>query len=75
MDRPDHAIKNQLAAVLDVPGLNYRLHRYEESYKRMPQRMILGSETASTLSSRGIYKFPVEQTKGAMYEDAQCCLL
>lgn len=39
----------------------------------MPQRMILGSETASTLSSRGIYKFPVEQTKGAMYEDAQCC--
>ena len=39
----------------------------------MPQRMILGSETASTISSRGVYKFPVEQTKGAMYEDAQCC--
>ena len=73
MDRPDHAMKNQFAAVLDVPGLNYRLHRYEESYKRMPQRMILGSETASTISSRGVYKFPVEQTKGAMYEDAQCC--
>ena len=73
MDRPDYAMKNQFAAVLDVPGLNYRLHRYEESYKRMPQRMILGSETASTISSRGVYKFPVEQTKGVMYEDAQCC--
>ena len=73
MDRPDHAMKNQFAAVLDVPGLNYRLHRYEESYKRMPQRMILGSETASTISSRGVYIFPVEQTNGAMYEDAQCC--
>ena len=73
MDRPDHAMKNQFAAVLDIPGLNYRLHRYVDSYKQMPQRMILGSETASTISSRGVYKFPVEPTKGAMYDDAQCC--
>lgn len=72
MDRPDHAMKNQFAAVLDIPGLNYRLHRYVDSYKQMPQRMILGSETASTISSRGVYKFPVEPTKGAMYDDAQC---
>ncbi len=72
MDRPDHAIKNQFAAVLDVPGLNYRLHRYEDSYKRMPQQYILGSETASTISSRGVYKFPVEHTKGAQYDDTQC---
>ena len=72
MDQPDNAMKNQFAAVLDVPGLNYRLHRYVESYKRMPQRFILGSETASTVSSRGVYKFPVEPTKGKEYDDAQC---
>ena len=72
MDQPDNAMKNQFAAVLDVPGLNYRLHRYVESYKRMPQRFILGSETASTVSSRGVYKFPVEPTKGKEYGDAQC---
>ncbi len=72
MDQPDNAMKNQFAAVLDVPGLNYRLHRYVESYKRMPQRFILGSETASTVSSRGVYKFPVEPTKGKKYDDGQC---
>ena len=72
MDQPDNAMKNQFAAVLDVPGLNYRLHRYVESYRRMPQRFILGSETASTVSSRGVYKFPVEPTKGKEYDDAQC---
>ena len=72
MDQPDNAMKNQFAAVLDVPGLNYRLHRYVESYRRMPQRFILGSETASTVSSRGVYKFPVEPTKGKEYDDGQC---
>ncbi|MBQ8423192.1 MAG: DUF4982 domain-containing protein [Coprobacter sp.] len=72
MDQPDNAMKNQFAALLDVPGLNYRLHRYEESYKRMPQQLILGSETASTISSRGVYKFPVEKTQNKQYDDAQC---
>ncbi len=72
MDQPDNAMKNQFAAVFDVPGLNYRLPRYVESYRRMPQRVILGSETASTVSSRGVYKFPVELTKSKEYDDAQC---
>ena len=72
MDQPDNAMKNQFAAVLDVPGLNYRLPRYVESYRCMPQRVILGSETASTVSSRGVYKFPVELTKSKEYDDAQC---
>jgi TonB-dependent SusC/RagA subfamily outer membrane receptor len=33
--------------------------------------VILGSETASTVSSRGIYKFPVELAKGKTYDDNQ----
>jgi len=51
-------------AILDIPGLNYRTHLYHEAYEKFPQGFILGSETASTVSSRGIYKFPVK--KGAM---------
>ena len=34
--------------------------------------MILGSETTSTVSSRGVYKLPVEKKSDAKYEDHQC---
>ncbi len=60
MDRIDNAIKSGFAQVMDVVGLNYRLHRYDHALKNVPQGFILGSETASTVSSRGVYKFPVE---------------
>ena len=53
------------------PGLNYRAHRYVESYKNLPQNIILGSETASTVSSRGVYKFPVEKRASVKYDDHQ----
>ena len=56
---------------MDVPGLNYRVHLYEEAYEKFPQGFILGSETASTVSSRGIYKFPVEKASMKQYEDFQ----
>ena len=58
--------------MIDILGLNYRTQRYKESYDQLPQNLILGSETASTVSSRGVYKFPVEDKKGAKYEDHQC---
>ncbi len=57
---------------MDIPGLNYRVHLYEEAYDRFPQGFVLGSETASTVSSRGVYKFPVEIKSNTMYEDGQC---
>ncbi len=72
MDRIDNALKNNFAAILDIPGFNYKPHRYEEAFKTLPQGMILGSETASTVSSRGVYKFPVELTKEKLYPDNQC---
>lgn len=72
MDQVNATMESGFGAVLDVPGLNYRLHLYDEAYEKFPQGMILGSETASTVSSRGIYKFPVEQAKMKQYDDFQC---
>lgn len=71
MDVPDAVVNNNMAAVLDVPGFNYRPHKYQENYKKLPQELILGSETASTVSSRGVYKFPVERRSMQKYDDHQ----
>lgn len=72
MDQPDNVvIATNMAAMMDVAGFNYRPHRYAENYLRLPQQIILGSETASTVSSRGVYKFPVERRSMAKYDDHQ----
>lgn len=71
MDAADAVMKNSMAAILDVPGFNYRPFKYIGNYAKLPQRMILGSETASTVSSRGVYKFPVERRSMAKYPDHQ----
>jgi beta-galactosidase len=31
--------------LLDVPGLNYRVHLYDEAFAKFPQGFILGSES------------------------------
>ncbi|WP_020214561.1 DUF4982 domain-containing protein [Flavobacterium rivuli] len=72
MDQVKQTMQSGFGSVLDIPGLNYRVHLYEEAYKSFPQGFILGSETASTVSSRGIYKFPVVQAKEKQYDDLQC---
>lgn len=72
MDRVDNAMKTGFARVMDVPGFNYRLHKYEKGLKELPQGFLLGSETASTVSSRGVYKFPVDIAAGKKYADGQC---
>ena len=69
MDQVETVMNNGFGAIMDVPGLNYRLHLYDEAYERFPQGFILGSETASTVSSRGKYKFPVEKHKHKTYDD------
>lgn len=71
MDGPDAVINNNFAAVMDVAGFNYRPFKYQEAYRKLPQQIILGSETASTVSSRGVYKFPVERKAMAVYDDHQ----
>lgn len=59
MDQIRAVLDNGFAAALDIPGFNYKPQFYDDAYERLPQRLILGSETASTVSSRGVYHFPV----------------
>ena len=72
MDQVDCVMDNGFAAQLDIPGFNYRANRYEEAYTRLPQNIMLGSETSSTVSSRGVYKLPARLRAGALYDDHQC---
>ena len=44
---------------MDVPGFNYRVYKYNRNVAQLPKGFLLGSETASTVSSRGVYKLPV----------------
>lgn len=71
MDYGFIVLENNFAAAMDVVGFNYRLHVYQDAYKKLPQQIVLGSETASTVSSRGVYKFPVERKAMAKYDDHQ----
>ena len=71
MDQPHNVVYNNMAAMMDVAGFNYRPWHYGNSYQALPQQIILGTETASTVSSRGVYKFPVKRRSMATYDDHQ----
>jgi len=71
MDQIKYVLKNDFARDVDIPGINYNTWNYADARATWTQGMILGSETASTVSSRGAYKFPVELLKGAVYDDHQ----
>lgn len=71
LDRGDAAIWSGVFQATDVPGFNYRLHLYQKGHDNSPSGMVLGTETCSTVSSRGVYKFPVEENHGDAYEDGQ----
>ena len=55
------AIKNGLAAQVDIQGFNYKAMNYEEVLKAHPDWMILGAETSSCVSSRGVYHLPIQK--------------
>ena len=63
MDQIGSVLDNGFAASLDIPGFNYKPQYYKKAFEALPQKMILGSETASTVSSRGVYHFPVSFEK------------
>ncbi len=71
MDQFDAVVDNGFAAQFDIAGFNYKPTRYDTAYAKLPQNLILGSETASTVSSRGIYHFPVEQGASKLHPDNQ----
>lgn len=57
---------NGFSEALDVMGFNYQPQMYAIFHQRYPHQPVFGSETASCVSSRGQYYFPVswEKTKG-----------
>ena len=72
MDQPDGGIAYGMSSVLDIPGFNYKPYRYGQLLPLLPQGLLLGTETASTVSSRGVYHFPVEKAMQKTTEDHQC---
>ena len=72
MDQVDCILENGFADMIDIPGINYRTFRYREVFDSLSKGFVLGSETASTVSSRGVYKLPVMKRYGALYDDQQC---
>ncbi|MFI3254905.1 MAG: glycoside hydrolase family 2 TIM barrel-domain containing protein [Eubacteriales bacterium] len=60
INNPTKAIELGFCDVVDVVGFNYQGNNYEKYLKEHPNWIILGSETASTVSSRGVYHFPPE---------------
>ena len=71
MDQFDAVLGNGFAARLDVAGFNYKVGRYTEALDLLPQGLILGAETASTVSSRGTYHFPVKVAHTQLHPDHQ----
>lgn len=71
-DRVDDAFKAGTMSGMDVPGFNYRVHKYDELFPKLLQGFLLGSETASTVSSRGTYLFPVKLSDSELTADGQC---
>ena len=58
------AASQDYAKTIDVYGFNYKPHLYQEFVDAHPGQPVLGSETSSCISTRGYYRFPVEEEKG-----------
>ena len=71
MDQFDAVLGNGFAARLDIAGFNYKVGRYTEACRLLPQGLVLGAETASTVSSRGAYHFPVIVGYDRLHPDHQ----
>lgn len=63
------AYKTAYHLVNDVYGFNYKPFAYEDFHKRYPNQPVIGAETASCVSTRGYYQFPVEEDKGKGWVD------
>lgn len=67
-----NAIKNGFGEILDIVGFNYKPFAYADTHKEHPNYCLYGSETASTVSSRGKYHIPVLETNNPFHEDFHC---
>ena len=64
----------ECAQNLDTVGYNYSERLYNEHHETYPEWKIYGSETSSTIQSRGIYHFP-ESLMLVTFSDGQCSCL
>ena len=71
LNNHNDAIRTGFADELDIVGFNYKPTDYLAKHKKYPNYLLLGSETASTISSRGEYKFPATECKSPWYNDYQ----
>lgn len=62
---------NGFQTAVDIVGYNYKPEEYAKLHAAHPQLVIQGSETASTVSSRGEYFFPVSDDKATGRADFQ----
>ena len=58
------AASQPYAETIDLYGFNYKPHLYASFRDSHPGKPLYGSETASCISTRGYYRFPVEEEKG-----------
>ena len=61
----------KVADYIKIAGYNYAERLYDEHHKAHPDWVIYGSETASTVRSRGVYHFPAD-TSLLTHDDQQC---
>ena len=59
---------------IETVGYNYTERLYDEHHAKHPDWIIYGSETASTIQSRGIYHFPASKLT-TTHDDHQCSSL
>lgn len=64
----------QCADELEASGYNYLERLYDEHHRKYPHWCIYGSETASTVQSRGVYHFPAD-VRLLTFADMQCSSL
>uniref|UniRef100_UPI003FA615DA GH2 beta-galactosidase n=1 Tax=Pseudoalteromonas distincta TaxID=77608 RepID=UPI003FA615DA len=57
---PDFIDKG-MAQEMDIVGLNYKAYKYQEIKQAHPDWIIVGTETSSVVSTRGVYHFPIEK--------------
>lgn len=60
LDWYPHCFDNRIAFYVDIVGLNYKPHLYEQTKEKYPNIMLVGSETESCISTRGVYKLPAK---------------
>lgn len=59
---------NGASAIVDVQGCNYSEGKIDDFHKKFPNQPMIGTETASTVSTRGIYENDKEKGYVSAYD-------